>query len=150
MALSAGYMPRRPNVISDIIDDEVVIIDMTTGAYYSLDRCGTVVWQALEAGLTVDEAIEQVQQRYDGEPAAVAQAVAQLVARLEEEKLMLARPAGAAGKTGALPPATGSRQPFAPPVLQKYDDMQDLIMLDPIHQVDETGWPARKPAASAP
>jgi hypothetical protein len=25
-----------------------------------------------------------------------------------------------------------------------YEDMQDLLLLDPIHDVDETGWPARK------
>ena len=148
MALSAGYMSRRPNVISDIIDDEVVIIDMATGAYYSLDRCGALVWQALEAGLSVAEVIEQVRQRYDGEPEAMAQAVEQLVAQLEQETLMLPRPADAAGAGAWLAPS-GERQPFAPPVLQKYDDMQDLIMLDPIHQVDETGWPARKPVSSS-
>ena len=28
--------------------------------------------------------------------------------------------------------------------LAVYEDMQDLLLLDPIHDVDETGWPARK------
>jgi hypothetical protein len=27
------------------------------------------------------------------------------------------------------------------PVLNKYTDMQDLLLLDPIHEVDERGWP---------
>jgi hypothetical protein len=30
---------------------------------------------------------------------------------------------------------------FEAPVLQKYTDMQDLLLLDPIHDTDETGWP---------
>jgi len=35
---------------------------------------------------------------------------------------------------------------FAPPVLEVYTDMQDLLLLDPIHDVDETvGWPSPKP-----
>ena len=30
---------------------------------------------------------------------------------------------------------------FEAPILQKYTDMQDLLLLDPIHEVDEAGWP---------
>jgi hypothetical protein len=30
---------------------------------------------------------------------------------------------------------------FEPPILEKYVDMQDLLLLDPIHEVDERGWP---------
>jgi hypothetical protein len=29
------------------------------------------------------------------------------------------------------------------PTLTVYADMQDLFQLDPIHDVDETGWPSR-------
>jgi hypothetical protein len=31
-----------------------------------------------------------------------------------------------------------------PPVLERYTDMQELLFLDPIHDVDESGWPHRK------
>jgi hypothetical protein len=34
---------------------------------------------------------------------------------------------------------------WSSPVLSIYDDMQDLLLLDPIHDVDESGWPAIKP-----
>jgi len=30
---------------------------------------------------------------------------------------------------------------FEKPKLQKFTDMQDLLLLDPIHEVDEAGWP---------
>jgi hypothetical protein len=148
MALSEGYMPRRPNVISDLIDGEVVIINMSTGAYYSLDAAGALVWQALDAGLSVGQVIELAQQRYEAATQIIAQAVEQLVAQLAEETLIIARGALPATAVAALPPASG-RLPFAPPTLQRYDDMQDLIMLDPIHDVDESGWPNRKPAPDA-
>jgi len=26
-------------------------------------------------------------------------------------------------------------------VVEKYTDMQDLVLLDPVHEVDERGWP---------
>jgi len=35
---------------------------------------------------------------------------------------------------------------FNVPVLNKYTDMQDLLLLDPIHEVDATGWPSTKPS----
>ena len=28
--------------------------------------------------------------------------------------------------------------------MEKYDDMQELLLLDPIHEVDEAGWPVKK------
>ena len=33
---------------------------------------------------------------------------------------------------------------FEKPVLQKHTDMQELLLLDPIHEIDEKGWPSKK------
>jgi hypothetical protein len=33
---------------------------------------------------------------------------------------------------------------FTRPVLTKFTDMQDLLLLDPIHDVNSSGWPAKK------
>ena len=32
---------------------------------------------------------------------------------------------------------------FERPKLGKYTDMQDLLLADPIHEVDEQGWPVQ-------
>jgi hypothetical protein len=44
----------------------------------------------------------------------------------------VAAPAPAAPAAGAV---------FAPPRLEVFDDLQDLFLVDPIHDVDEAGWP---------
>jgi len=44
------------------------------------------------------------------------------------------------------PPPAG-RPPFVKPILQKYTDMADLLLLDPIHEVGEQGWPHPAPRA---
>ncbi|HEX2154966.1 MAG TPA: hypothetical protein VHL52_13445, partial [Acidimicrobiia bacterium] len=31
--------------------------------------------------------------------------------------------------------------PFEPPVLEEFDEMKEMLLYDPIHDVDETGWP---------
>jgi len=43
-----------------------------------------------------------------------------------------------------VPDQGGERSAFAPPVLERYTDMQDYFLLDPIHEVSPEGWP--KPA----
>ena len=30
---------------------------------------------------------------------------------------------------------------FEFPIIEKFTDMQELLLLDPIHEVDEKGWP---------
>ena len=40
---------------------------------------------------------------------------------------------------GELPEAAGE----AAPGFEKYTDMHELLLLDPIHEVDERGWPNR-------
>ena len=45
----------------------------------------------------------------------------------------------------ALPlPALAAKKPYTAPAVQKYDDLEDLLLLDPIHEVDEAGWPVAR------
>ena len=32
---------------------------------------------------------------------------------------------------------------YEAPALAKFTDMQELLLLDPVHEVDEAGWPNR-------
>jgi hypothetical protein len=32
--------------------------------------------------------------------------------------------------------------------MQRFSDMQGLLLVDPIHEVDDTGWPHTQPGAS--
>lgn len=38
---------------------------------------------------------------------------------------------------------------YRPPVLEVFADMQDLLLLDPIHDIDEVGWPVARPDSPA-
>jgi len=40
--------------------------------------------------------------------------------------------------------SAGGTLVFDAPVLHSYTDMQDVLLLDPIHDVDETGWPSSR------
>lgn len=139
-----AFQINAPTVVSEIFDDEVVIINMDSGSYYSLDQSGTSIWQQLQQGATVSELIAKVAQIYAVAPGDVTPAVAQFMAQLAQEQLIVpvTRPIEVQGfhatKTLFKHPHQGQ---FAAPALNKYTDMQDLLLLDPIHDVAETGWP---------
>jgi len=138
------FRVNAPNVIHEIIDGEAVVVNLQTGSYYSIDKIGALVWEYVEKGLSLGEIVDIVARRYDGEPGAIDEGIRRLFGRLQEEGLIApldARPAGN-GHTVAIDTGSdGTKAPFEPPVLHKYTDMEDLLLLDPIHDVDETGWP---------
>jgi hypothetical protein len=53
------------------------------------------------------------------------------------EEIVIGAEAGAV-ETVSLPPAAGA---WTAPALEKYTDMQDLLILDPVHEVAAEGWP---------
>lgn len=135
------YRVNSPQVINETIDGEAIMINLATGSYYSLDRVGGEVWALLEASLPVDDIVVQLSRRYEGAEDDIRRAVDDLLQRLSSEELVVpcddSDPVGAA----SLEPAPASRRPFHAPRLEKFTDMQDLILLDPVHEVDSRGWP---------
>ncbi len=119
------------------------MINLKSGTYYSLADAGAVAWQLLEAGATAEEAAVAIGDRYRGDSAEIAAAVAALAESLLAEGLIVEQePGETAAEPAALPPPPeGELPPFAAPKLEPYIDMQNLIQLDPVHETDERGWP---------
>lgn len=150
MELSMCFRINTPGVIHETIDYEVVIIEFESGNYYSLDKAGADVWGFIESGATVGEIIERIVNRYQGIGAEMEYSVNQLIVKLQQEGLIVPDAGGGpefnqdhADRVESVPET--ERPTFEAPVLHKYTDMQDLIMLDPIHEVDEEGWPSVRP-----
>jgi hypothetical protein len=72
--------------------------------------------------------------------------VSAFIDQLVAEALVDAEPAPEAGDDMTAASAAAPQE-FVEPLLQKYTDMEEMLLLDPIHEVDEHGWPsARKDA----
>jgi hypothetical protein len=138
---------NTPTIVHETIDNEVVMIDFDTGNYYSLDKVGTEIWGHIVRGASVGAIVEALARRYDVSRSEIHDSVQRLVAELQAERLVMPDSTGAgATAIGSDPPAAAgveaSTSSFEAPVLHKYTDMQELLLLDPIHEVDETGWPS--------
>jgi hypothetical protein len=141
--LTARFKVNGPDVIAESIDGEVIIINLNSGAYYSSLGSGGAVWAALASNHSVDETIDLLAGRY-GEPReTVERGIAAFVTQLLDEGLLIE--SGEARPVDGIELGTGGA--FETPVLSKYTDMQELLLLDPIHDVDPSvGWPFPKAA----
>jgi hypothetical protein len=142
------YRVNSDQVSHENIDGETMVINFDTGVYYNIRLSSLTVWNALEQGATFDELIAEVSRAHVGEDLEIRAGVRSFLDELIRENLIVETGNdGAARPRGAAPPAA-ERVPFTPPTLEKYTDMQDFLLADPVHDTDEAGFP--KPRAERP
>ena len=137
MSQVAAFRINAPRVTHQTIDGETIIIDFENGAYFSIDGVGSVIWEAVAQNTSANAVIDLITKHYAGDNVEIKQAVEKFMIELQHES----------PDASTLPIPTSATQPeFQTPMLTKYTDMQDLLLLDPIHDVDEQGWPLKKNA----
>lgn len=129
---------NAPAVVSEVIDGEAVIMNLLSGHYFSAQGVGAAVWTRVEAGWTVEEIAQELSAKF--EVSDVSAAVRDFVASLQQHGLVVERlsPAPAPSVSVDYP------QAWSTPTLGVFTDMEDLLLLDPIHDVGEAGWPMPK------
>lgn len=127
------------DVVSEVVDGEVIAVHLQSGTYYSMLETAAWLWNALLGGSSEAEIADHLVQACSGEPDRIAGDIARFVATLLEENLLMPMAGKTRASSGKLPPPG----PYATPKLHKYTDMQELLLVDPIHEVTEEGWPIR-------
>jgi hypothetical protein len=138
---------NAPRIALEQIEGETIIIDFDSGAYFSIGSIGSELVQRVMQGFTVDEVSQYAVDRYSGPAAEIERSVRDFFQKLQRESILMKAGENLSSPSEPLPPPLPERPTFEAPVLNKYTDMKDLLLLDPIHEVDEHGWPVRKPDA---
>jgi hypothetical protein len=136
----------EPKVISETFVNEIVAINFDSGCYYGMTKAAVAIWGLLRQGASAETMVRHLAARYDAAPAVIAEAMDRFLTRLREQELIVETEAEDAA--GGMEYPQNARRPWEPPELSIYEDMKDLLLIDPIHEVDETGWPARKPESN--
>jgi hypothetical protein len=131
-----------PEIVHEEVDGEVIAIDLGNGSYYSIAGSGPAIWELLGAGATGAEVAAALAACHGIELEEVAGRVSVFLAELEANGLAVREEGGGNGAGPVLESSTGG---YETPRLERYTDMKDYFLLDPIHEVDAAGWP--KPAA---
>jgi hypothetical protein len=132
------YRIASSKIISDVIDGEAVLVNLESGDYFTLDAVGRTVWELMEAGFSVDAIVARMAEFYSGGIDQIREGVESLFTGLSAEGLVTE---GSTPEPADRPEGPAHRPLYTPPVLTKFTDMEDLLTLDPVHEVDELGWP---------
>lgn len=116
------------DIAAKVIDGEAILINISTGLYHSMDDVGAVVWELIQEGHSLAQISECLAARYD----APLETIKADIERLGDELLqrnIVVLDSEPASPLDVHP--TASRQPYKAPVITTYDDMSDLLALDP-------------------
>ena len=130
-------------MIAEDFDGEMVILNLDDGRYFSLRGAGSSVWKASSTAGAAPQSI--VDMRRSHRPALVDSTL-QFVQFLSDLQLIRAvgNQATASGMQAVDWSSVGDGDQ---PAIEVFEDLAEMIMADPIHDVDaETGWPIRKAA----
>ncbi|HVT56314.1 MAG TPA: PqqD family protein [Xanthobacteraceae bacterium] len=126
-----------PRIISKEFDDELVLANYDSGLYYSLADSAAKIWLALKAGAS-DQAIVAAFTRKFPAAAGIETEVGNFIQKLVAEGLIVPAEKGNEGE-----PLLEGLPDFRAPVLERFDDLKELLLLDPVHDVDDAGWPVK-------
>lgn len=71
------------NIIWSVVDEEAVLLDTSSGRYFSLNPQATVIWEHLHRGNSVSDIVETLVDKYQMEKEIVRRDVSELITELK-------------------------------------------------------------------
>jgi hypothetical protein len=139
------YYIDKDKVIFEKIEDEIIIISQDTGIYYSIRGHGAIVWQLISSGLSIDEITVYFKDIHVSQDENVQSEIISFIEGLFKEGLIIAGQKHE-HNVELEPGLINSIKsiPFSRPTFEKFENMKDYLLVDPIHEVDVAGWPYTK------
>ena len=153
MGTNEGFECNTPDVVFENFGDEVILLHLKSGKYYSLNAPGMVLWELLSQGVTAEETARHVTAFYtarSGQAAAgppIRADVDRLLGEFVSEKLL--RPGAVSQAASAVKIESTLPSVYESAEMTMFDDVAELLMLDPVHEVADAGWPLPAPTAPA-
>lgn len=129
VSLSNVVAVNEEQVAAKVMDGEAILINLGTGAYYSIGATGGFIWSLLERRLSLRDIVDTVLSHYDAAADQVSADLLKLVDELRTEGLV--NVASDTVSIGTPPAPSGTRQPYESPAIEKYTDMAEMFALDP-------------------
>ena len=123
------YKLKTDNTAATVIDGEAIIVNLTTGVYYSMDKVGAEVWEMIGQGSSTLQIAAAVAARYEIEQDRALVDIEKLTEKLGAEDLI--EMSDEPDADASHPVLAANRLPYAIPRLEIYRDMGDLLALDP-------------------
>ena len=140
----ATYALNDSKMFSDIADGIAIVINSETGIYYGMNGLATVVFDALMGGADTGAVLGALKSLPDA-PADMDERLNGFVDKLKGFEIVIDGDGNGAAEV-TIDAATASADDFVF-LVEEYNDAQELLLADPIHDVrDEVGWLPEKGA----
>jgi Coenzyme PQQ synthesis protein D (PqqD) len=134
------YSVDLPNIASNNFDGEIIIADYDNGSYFSLTETSAEIWLGLAAGHSVEAIAAAFARLYPEDGASASERVRAFITDLEANQVI--RQVGEPAQQTDWSPRRHAI--FLPPAIERYDDLKELLVLDPVHDAAAAGWPLKK------
>lgn len=136
------YKLNDEKMFFDMSEDQAIVIDSTSGTYYAMNMLASFTFDFLAKGADI-QALTDALQKLPGCPDDIQTRLESYVARLLASEILITDDTTSFdGAIEAAPLWFMEGTDFS---LESYEDMADLILADPVHDVDvEFGWPVLK------
>lgn len=140
------------NVIFERFGDEVVAIHLGTGCYYSLPGVAGDAFLLLPGTSTVSELAEALSSKYEAPAHLIADDLPRFVQQLRDEALIVEVKHANGGGVDVSGMFSDPRLPYTAPAVYSHRDLENLFLVDPVHDAGEEGWPhvRRQPETGNP
>lgn len=133
----------NPALTVEDFDDEVIIVNLHNGSYFSLKGTAAAIWKGLNDHPNVSSLIDFLGTRYTLDATSIAD-LTNFLKQCQEDELFSG---SEIIQKVALPGGQSVQQ--GNPLLRitpydKFSNMQDILLLDPIHDAGEMGWPYKR------
>ena len=123
-------------IISETLEGETILINLETGHYYSLNKTATIVWEKIQSKASM----VSIAGFFKGHEKDISEFIESLVTG----GLIIKANDSIASVNGSSTAGAIFDGDYIVPVMTKYDDMKEMLLADPIHDVDNAGWPKLK------
>jgi hypothetical protein len=140
--LAAGHAYRfnHDTFAFESFPDEIVVLNLVDGIYYAFGGAAVVAWPFILAQHAEPVIAGALGASYGVPVDALSIDLAQFVGRLLDEKVLLTAPEATSEIDR---PPLHSLPEYRGFSFERHADMEDLLTLDPIHDVDPSkGWPS--------
>ena len=129
-------------VVFENYNNEVVAVNLDSGAYYSLVGASSQLWNLIFTNHSVEQISTYFIATLEGDSELIKSALYAILTQLEEAGLIIENLSTEPSPAISATESAIEKTSFNGFDMMVYTDMQDLLLLDPIHDVDDSGWPA--------
>lgn len=136
-----NYALNEDKMFADITDGIAIIINSETGIYYGMNLFGTIVFENIKDGASVEDLLAAIKS-FPNVPTDIDVQFEAFIDTLIDKELIIE--GGKGNFEVNIDPKIPQNDNFILDV-REYSDAQELLLADPIHEVnEETGWTPEK------